>query len=102
MLALTLEQLQSLGITPLEILTLFLVAGLITYIRKERAAQDKLRTEWHAETRAEVAALDARLQKAEERGDTCEKDRILLHREIEFLKRSMNTCRLPDCPLRGQ
>ena len=102
MLAFTLEQLQSLGITPLEILTLVLVGGLITYIRKEKAAQELLRKEWHEETRAEVASLALRLERAEDRGDTCERDRAILHREVEDLKRTVNGCRLSECPLRGR
>jgi len=113
MLALTIDQLRALGITPLEILTLILVGGLITYIRAEKASQEKareaekasqekLRESWHSETRAEVSSLAQRLERAELRGDKCEQDRAVLHREVEDIKRSVHACRLPDCPLRGR
>lgn len=99
---LTIDQLRALGITPLEILTLTLVGGLIAYIRAEKTAQEELRKAWHEETRAEVASLASRLERAEERGDKCEQDRAILHREVEALKRAQLSCRLEQCPLRGR
>lgn len=98
----TIEQLQALGITPLEILTLMLVAGLVAYIRREKADQEVLRSAWHAETRAEVALLNTRLERAEQRADSCETDRQMMKRDMDDLRRMVTSCHLAECPLRGR
>jgi hypothetical protein len=97
------EDLRALGLTPLEILTIGALLGLIAWIKKREATRDLLRQQWHDETRATVRVLETRVAATETKADSCERDRHELHRKVDSLRESVRrfqACPSHDCPMR--
>ena len=99
----TLEQLRAIGLTPLEILTVLAMLALLRWIKAREATRDKVREDWHAETRSVVAKLESRVATTEQKAESCEKDRNELHRKVDGLRdsvRRFQACPSQSCPMR--
>jgi len=99
----TIDQLRALGLTPLELLTVAALLGLIAWIKSREATRDALRQAWHDETRAVVAKLETRVETTETKAEACEKDRHELHRKVDGLRESVRrfqACPSQECPMR--
>lgn len=98
-----LKDLISIGLTPLEGLTVVAVVILMLAMRRMDKRNRRDRQIWHQETRRELDAALVRVDESERRHEICDADRQKFKRQIAGLQQQvkiLHACPHGECPLK--